>query len=113
MIDFKTELKAQLETVGLPVYYELFCDSSTTTPCITYIENNNASYIEGNTIGYSTLSFYVKLWGNDLAVLSPFAQKIDNVMRGLGFKRVSYNELSYNTQLQMIFRYEALAVENY
>ena len=55
MIDFKTELKAQLETVGLPVYYELFCDSSTTTPCITYIENNNASYIEGNTIGYSTL----------------------------------------------------------
>ena len=39
MIDYKPTLKANLEKIGVPVYYELFVDSSTETPCITYIEN--------------------------------------------------------------------------
>lgn len=38
MIDYKPTLKANLEKIGVPVYYELFVDSSTETPCITYIE---------------------------------------------------------------------------
>ena len=45
MIDYKPMLKQELEKAGVPVYYELFVDSSTKTPCITYIENNNSSYL--------------------------------------------------------------------
>ena len=38
MIDYKPMLKQELEKAGVPVYYELFVDSSTKTPCVTYIE---------------------------------------------------------------------------
>ena len=41
MIDWKKPLVSILETVGLPVYYELFVDSSTQTPCITYVESDD------------------------------------------------------------------------
>ena len=50
MIDYKPTLKQELEKVGLPVYYELFVDSSTETPCITFIENNNAAEAEGDNL---------------------------------------------------------------
>ena len=47
MIDYKPTLKKQLEKTGLPVYYELFVDRSTPTPCITYMEKNNVAELEG------------------------------------------------------------------
>lgn len=111
MIDYKTTLKAQLESLGLPVYYELFCDSSTETPCITYIESNNASTTEGDTLYYSRVSFTIKLWGNDIAVLSGYATSLDTLMRSLGFARTSANELVVDTQIEKIFDYEASALE--
>jgi hypothetical protein len=81
----------------LPVYYELFVDSSTNTPCITYIESNNSSYLEGDNLLYSNLSYNIKVWGNDLATLIPIVDKIGDIMRKQGFTRVSYNELSFNS----------------
>ena len=35
-----------------------------------------------------------------------YANKLDELMYSLGFKRVSYNELSYDNLIQLIFRYE-------
>lgn len=113
MIDYKPTLIAELEKIGLPVYYELMCDSDTETPCITYQESENADYITGNTVGYSNLSYYIKLWGNDLSVLAPYAQAISEKMRSLGFTRGSYNELWYNQQICMIMLFSATGVEKY
>ena len=113
MIDWKKPLVSILETVGLPVYYELICDSSIKTPCITYIENDNSSVVEGDTLCYSRLSFLIKIWGTDLAILSQYADKLDDVMRQAGFVRQYKNELVYNnTQIQFIFRFDADALEN-
>ena len=52
MIDYKPTLKSNLETLGLPVYYELFVNGSTPTPCITYIEAGNYADLEGDTLLY-------------------------------------------------------------
>ena len=80
------------------------------------MEKNNVAELEGifqNThLLYSTLSFSVKVWGNSLSALTPYIKQIDNIMRELGFKRTSYNELSYNTQLQLILSYVATGYEN-
>ena len=112
MIDYKPTLKQELEKVGLPVYYELFVDSSTETPCITFIENNNVAEAEGDNVFYSRLSYNIKLWGDSLATLMPKAVAIDDVMRKQGFKRTSINELSIGiSQLEIIMRYEAMGYE--
>ena len=111
MIDYKPTLKANLEKIGVPVYYELFVDSSTETPCITYIENDNTATLEGDDLFYSRLAFYIKVWGKDLALLMPITAAIDTVMREQGFKRTSFNELSVGTQLELIMNYEATGYE--
>lgn len=111
MLDYKPTLKAKLETLGLPVYYELFVDSSTTTPCITYAEQNDYPDKEAEYLRYSRKHFRVKLWGDDLSVLSPYAGQIDELMFSLGFKRTNYNELWYNEQLCMILDYQGLLQE--
>lgn len=106
MIDYKPTLKSNLETLGLPVYYELFVNGSTPTPCITYIEAGNYADLEGDTLLYSRLSYNIKLWGKRLGDLTPYLDKIDKVMRKQGFKRTSYNELSYGAeQLELILGY--------
>lgn len=113
MLDYKPTLVEELSKTGLPVYYELICDSDTETPCITYQECANSSYLEGDTLGYSNISYYIKLWGNDLSVLSPYAQSISETMRKLGFERDSYNELWYNQSVCMIFLFSATGYENF
>ena len=111
MIDYKPTLKQELEKAGVPVYYELFVDSSTKTPCVTYIESNNSSYLEGDNLFYSNLSYNIKVWGNDLATLVQIANKINDIMSEQGFKRISYNELSFNGQIELMLIYDAVGWE--
>lgn len=112
MIDYKPTLVTQLETLGIPVYYELFVDSDTATPCITYMEQNNYTLTEANNnIRYSYCNFRIKLWGDDLEVLSGYRTQVDTLMFTLGFKRNNYNELWYNNQLCMILDYQGLSKE--
>ena len=79
------------------------------------MEKNNYSTDTGDTIGYSRIQYQIKVWGNDLAVLQEYAQQIDNVLRPLGWKRISAGELYDNqsTMIQKIMTYEALAQEVY
>ena len=51
MLNVKEQLVEALNTI-LPTYYELFCDSTTETPCITYIENLSYDTLTGDTFGY-------------------------------------------------------------
>lgn len=111
MIDYKPTLVSQLETLGLPVQYELFVDSSTTTPCITYMEIDNHVYTEADNLRYGYVTFRIKLWGDDLSVLSPKRSQIDDLMFSLGFTRTSYNELWMDNQVSMIMDYQGISKE--
>lgn len=112
MIDFHKELVKALQTI-LPTHYEMTLTSGTATPCITYIERDNSAQETGDTLGYSRLSYTVKVWGNDLGQLQQYALMIDAVMRPLGFKRISSGELydNHSTMIQKIMGYEAIAME--
>ena len=112
MIDYTPTLVNALNTI-LPTHYELKLSSGTKTPCISYQERSNVAEETGDTLGYSRISYTVKVWGNDLEQLNKYAQMIDNVLRPLGWKRTGANELfSYQSALiQKILTYEAKAIE--
>lgn len=114
MIDYSTELRSALKTI-LPTHYEMALTSKTTTPCISYMETNNYVSANGDTLGYSRISYQIKVWGHKIEELQKYAQEIDAALRPLGFKRVSSRELYDNnsTMIQKIMTYEALASENY
>jgi hypothetical protein len=114
MIDYHKSLVAALNTI-LPTHYELNLHSGLQTPCISYQERNNSVEEQGDTIGYSRLSYTIKVWGNDLAAIQENAIKIDGVLRKLGWRRTNSQELhdTQSTMIQKIMTYEALANEKY
>ena len=114
MIDYDTQLVTALKKV-LPTYHELVLQKGTKTPCISYQERNNSDDVTGDTIGYSRLSYTVKVWGTELAEIKKYACMIDVVLRPCGFKRTSSNQLAdrNSTMIQQILTYEALGQETY
>jgi hypothetical protein len=114
MVDYHSNLVSALNTV-LPTHYEMALTSKTATPCISYMETNNYSSSTGDTVGYSFITYQVKVWANDIAAIQGYAKQVDDVLRPLGFKRIASGELYDNatTMIQKIMTYEALAYENY
>ena len=114
MINYDTQFVSALRTV-LPTHYELALTSKTQTPCISYQESNNYSSAIGDTLGYSYITYTVKLWGHDIGELKEYSVRVDAVLRPLGFKRIASGELHdpNSTMIQKILTYEALASENY
>lgn len=114
MIDFHSELVSALNTI-LPTYYELALTSSNKMPCISYQERNNYATDTGDTLGYSRITYTVKVWGNEIGAIQEYVKQIDSVLRPIGFKRTSSNELHdiQSTAIQKILTYEALALENF
>lgn len=114
MINYHKELVSALSEV-LPTHYEMALTSKTETPCISYMELNNYSSAIGDTVGYSVITYQVKVWGNSIGELQDYALEVDNVLRPLGFKRISSGELYDNnsTMIQKILTFEATASEIY
>lgn len=114
MIDFHKEVVASLNTV-LPTHYEMTLHSGIETPCLSYMETNNFVSASGSTLGYSYLTFQVKVWATDIATIQHYALEVDKVLRPLGFKRTSSQELyDHNSaMIQKILSYEALGLEEY
>lgn len=114
MIDLHSNLVSALNTI-LPTHYELALTANTKVPCISYQERNNYDAETGDTLGYSKISYTVKIWGNNIKVIQENALKVDKALRPLGFKRTSSNELHDNqsTMIQKIMIYECLALEQY
>ena len=114
MIDYHSNLVSALSQI-LPTHYEMTLTSNTKTPCISYMEMNNYTDISGNTKGYSRITYQVKVWATDIALIQRYALEVDKVLRPLGFKRVSSGELYDNNSamIQKILTYEALALEDY
>lgn len=114
MIDYHKDLVGALQTV-LPTHYELTLTSGTEVPCISYMERNNYVSESGTTQGYSYISYQVKVWGHNIGEIQKYALMIDAVLRPLGWKRTSAQELydHNSTMIQKIMNYEALGFENY
>jgi hypothetical protein len=114
VIDFNKEFVSALNTV-LPTHYEMALTSKTKTPCLSYMELNNYVSSNGDTRGYSYITFQVKVWSTRVADLQKYALEVDSVLRPLGFRRVSSGELYDNqsTMMQKILTYEALALEEF
>ena len=114
MINYHKDLVSALSKV-LPTHYEMALTSKTATPCISYMETNNYTSASGDTLGYSYITYQVKVWANDIAVLQQYALEVDKALRPIGFKRIASGELYDNnsTMMQKILTYEALASENY
>ena len=114
MIDYHAQLVAALKTV-LPCHYELVLTQGTKTPCISYQEINNYAVDNGDTLGYSRITYQVKIWGNDISEINHYAIEVDAVLRPLGWKRISCQELGdrNSTMIQKIMSYEALALEQF
>ena len=109
MIDFDPNIVEALSEV-LPCYYENFITEEITLPCITFVENNNSSYLEGNTLRYSHINYTIKLWMDDKNQQSYLAE-IDSIMKGMGFVRNSTNELVNGRVIEKIMDYEAIGFE--
>lgn len=114
MINYHQELVASLKTI-LPTHYEMTLHSGLKTPCISYMEVNNYADTNGDTIGYSRITYQVKVWANNIATIQKYALEVDKVLRPLGFKRVATNELYDNnsSMIQKIMTFEALALEQF
>lgn len=115
MYDAHKELVTALKTIGLPVHYEMTLHSGLAVPCISYMILQNNIYANGDTIGYSNVSFQVKIWANNIGTIMMYAVDIDDVLRPLGWKRTNYTELYdiNSTMIQGIMNYEAMASENF
>ena len=114
MIDYHSSLVSALNTI-LPTYYELNLTRDCQVPCISYMERNNYVEANGDSLGYSRISYQVKVWGNSIAQLQNYAIQIDDRLRRLGFTRTSSGELYdiNSSMIQKILVYEALANEDY
>ena len=114
MIDYHKELVKALKTV-LPTHYEMVLHSGLAVPCISYMETNNATDANGDTIGYSRITYQIKVWATDIGTIQKYALKVDAVLRPLGFKRIASGELYDNnsSMIQKIMTFEALASEEY
>lgn len=114
MIDYHKELNKALSTI-LPTHYEMVLKAGLDVPCYSYMETNNYVSTNGDTLGYSYITYQVKVWGNKIADLQKYALEADKVLRPLGFTRIASGELYDNnsTMMQKILTYQALAKENY
>ena len=114
MINYHKELVSALNTI-LPTHYEMTLHSGLETPCISYMETNNYVVDNGDTMGYSRITYQVKVWGNNIGTLQNYALEIDRVLRPLGFKRIAAGELYDNnsSMIQKILSYEALGLEDF
>lgn len=113
MIDYNRQIVIALKTI-LPTYHELTLTKDTKTPCISYMELTNVVEESGDTLEYSRVSFQIKVWGTDLAVLNEKARMVDTIMRNLGFTRTAGGDMydRNSSMIQKILTYEAKALEN-
>ena len=114
MVNYHKTLVSTLNTI-LPTHYELVLHRGLKTPCISYMELDNSDREIGDTLGYSSIQYQIKVWGTDIGVLQEYAQKINNALRPLGWERISSKELHdrESAMIQKIMTYEVLSFEVY
>lgn len=113
MKDINEEVKEVLSTV-LPTYYELFLDTSSSTPCISYQLTQNMEESKGNTLCWERINLRVKLWVSTVQEMVEYSNEIDEAVATLGtFRRTSANELNEGDLICRIMDYSILIPEIY
>ena len=113
MLDYKPTLVNELKAIGLPVHYELFISDDKKLPCISYQEGNNVVHKDGATLGYSYITYRIKVWSKRVSELSYYSVVIDNLMRELGFERIGTSEMWFDGVGQNQLTYRGLGLEEY
>lgn len=113
MLDYTPTLVSELETIGLPVHFELWLKQNTPVPCISYQEGNNSALQEGDEFGYSEVNYRIKIWAKTKREIAQYSKEIDTLMRKLGFTRISSNELWQGTIGQNLLTYRGLGIEDF
>ena len=113
MYNFHTDVVTALKTAYTDVYYEEFLDEQCAKQCISYREDLNAERLPGNTIGYSDVTYTVKVWGYSLSWVLEIACSVDDKMSALGFHRESSAELINGDYICKVLRYTGLCQETY
>lgn len=116
MIDFNKKIVKALSPI-LPTHYEMVLHSGLKTPCYSYMEINNYSITEtiGATLGYSRITYQVKVWSNRVEELQRYALLADEALNKIGLKRIAAGELydRNSAMIQKILTYECLALEKF
>lgn len=114
MVDYHKQFVTALTKI-LPTHYEMVLHSGLDTPCISYMELNNATEANGDTLGYSRITYQVKVWAKDIGKIQKYSLLVDDAVRAIGFKRTSSGELhdNHSSMIQKIMTYEALVKENF
>jgi hypothetical protein len=111
MIDIKKELVATIKSAtSYPVYYDLFYKPGA-VPSVTYLELNDASFIEGDTLRYSSLRYQIKVYATTMDALVSTSIAIDAALKADGWTRVVSIETNDNTTFIKILRYIATGYE--
>lgn len=113
MIDCNSYVYNLLSSAStVSVVYERFREK-VPSPCISYIEINNASYMLADNQEISRVLYQVKVWGNTADECGSICSTVDNAMRNGGFQRTLAQTLVEPTtnQIYKVLQYEALARE--
>lgn len=87
MLDFKPQLVATLNTLGVPVIHEYSIANEVPFPCITFLESANNATLEGDSIFYGDLLYTIKVWDKNQATQTGLVLLVNEAMRNIGFKR--------------------------
>jgi hypothetical protein len=109
MLSIKQQLVSTLNKI-LPTYYEMFLDNAK-TPCITYMEDNNSDSLVGDTLSYSDISFYIKVWSTKVEEIDKYSALVDTALKKLGFKRQAANELVQDNLICKVLNYQGIGYE--
>lgn len=114
MIDVHSDIHSTLNAI-LDAHYEMTLHGGLKTPCISYMELANVDRISGETLGYSDISYQVKVWGTDIKDLQKYSLEIDKALRPLGWRRTSAAELydRNSSMIQKVMTYTAIGCEEF
>lgn len=113
MISITTDLIKEFKEYGITLIPEASTNSKTSIPCVTYFERDNSDYKTGNTVGYSDISYTIQIWDKNYKNLIQTSLQIDDIMKKLGFSRISANEQMIDGLHRKILIYNILLKENF
>lgn len=111
MLDYNKSLVTALQSVHSNVVLDLFRDSKTTLPCISYLERDNYAKADGDTVRHSYVSYTINVWTKTMSDLETYSQGVDNKMKELGFKRTYSTILFDGTVLHRVMYFTAPVIE--
>lgn len=111
MIDTRLYVINGLKAISLPVYNEHFITSKCEVPCISYMLTNDIQNETGQNLMYAKHYYSIKVYTKSTKEIAEYSQKVDKIMRDIGFTRTATNELWLGEICQFEMKYSGLAIE--